>query len=147
LRRENCWSNSGDYSQQRHRDSCRGSIPPLSILYLDVKEYKLKWPNYCQTCNGWGGSTYTYDPSPKGVGLSSGYMIETEPCSDCIDAFICPRCGAYNEAWLRNADTTSPCENCGFEEMETEGLPEEPECYCWYEKSCEQFDSYYPSEE
>lgn len=55
----------------------------------------------CFHCNGEGGHTYTHDPSPPGVGLSSGTMEEWAECYTCggsgLDAsniVPCPFCGS-----------------------------------------------------
>ena len=47
----------------------------------------------CQKCHGTGFLAFKDDPSPAGVSLSSGYMIETEACPDCYGKNVCPVCG------------------------------------------------------
>jgi hypothetical protein len=59
--------------------------------------YAEQWPNYCRTCEGYGGFVSTYDPSPAGVSLSPGWMEDFDPCTCQTDGdwweAKCPRCG------------------------------------------------------
>lgn len=92
-----------------------------------VDEYTKTWPHYCQTCYGWGGQSYRYDPSPRGVSLASGYFEDFEPCPDCIESGKCPRC-------FQSCDTTQDeCPHCHLDFTRPDGLPEPPECLCWME--------------
>jgi len=86
---------------------------------MDTKEYDAKWPKACRKCSGKGEITYSYDPSPAGVSLSSGSMEDTEPCSACFEANHCPRCAeelvsAENFEW-------SKCPTCGWNWAGTDG--------------------------
>jgi hypothetical protein len=92
--------------------------------------YRLKWPRYCRTCNGWGAFYSEYDPSPAGVSLGSGTMTDVEPCRDCSEMGVCPRCGYGNFD-----PEVFKCDNCGW--TERDGLPFAGECVCWHEKSIE----------
>ena len=108
-------------------------------------EYRQKWPNFCKNCSGWGGSYSTYDPSPAGVSLGSGFMYDYEPCGDCLEKGICPRCGKESKRMKKAMEEGTDdftCEHCGWsEEEKTEGMPEEPECWCYYnEKLNPQFE-------
>lgn len=95
-----------------------------------VREYEEKYPGHCETCRGWGGRTYSYDPSPAGVGLSPGCMWDFDPCEDCTCQGKCPRCGEKVEGL---GDENVPCPHCGWTEKDG-GLPEAPECWCFYEE-------------
>ena len=52
-----------------------------------------QWPNHCKTCQGAGAQYSTYDPSPSGVSLGSGQMVDVDVCPDCAEKGICSRCG------------------------------------------------------
>lgn len=73
------------------------------------KEWRVKWPNHCEACGGWGGQHYAYDPSPAGVGLSPGCMYDVDVC-EALPPKTCHRCG---EAGL-DEDGDGPCSNCGW---------------------------------
>jgi hypothetical protein len=129
----------------------------LSANYERLRAaFGLYWPDYCQTCNGLGGSFYHYDPSPGGVSLGSGFMVEFDECPDCIEQGKCPRCGKidYWHSWME--DDPMICPNCEWNSEHAERLhnyvsltgnkkeiqqqcvdafdmhaiPEKPECYC-----------------
>lgn len=93
--------------------------------------YAEQWPNYCKTCGGWGGELYSFDPSPAGVSLSSGSMQDYDPCPDCIDKAICPRCGHVHNLDHDFYCGDAPCDVCGFVEGKTDGMLSPHECYCW----------------
>lgn len=99
----------------------------------EVKQYQTKWPNHCKKCNGWGGFYVRYDPSPAGISLGSGYMTDFDLCLECLEKDVCPRCGKGIKVMEGEYFDTFRCENCGFEEGKTYGLPEEPECFCYME--------------
>jgi len=102
----------------------------------EIEKYTSEWPDYCVACGGWGGHYSSYDPSPAGVSLSPGYMIEYDPCRVCVEQLICPRCGkeTINLVESRGGDTYL-CAGCGWKESTTAGLPQDPphytECTCW----------------
>jgi len=54
--------------------------------------FDLLWPRHCKHCLAWGGQTYRYDPSPPGISLCAGIMEDFDPCPECIERGICPRC-------------------------------------------------------
>jgi hypothetical protein len=90
--------------------------------------YRQQWPRHCTTCEGWGILSESYDPSPAGVSLGSGFMRSEEPCACCYENGICPRCGGEFTQDLLEAET--PCPHCGFHEG-TPGMPPPHECDCW----------------
>ena len=47
----------------------------------------------CSKCGGTGFVVYEDDPSPSGVSLSPGTMMFSDPCPECYEKDICPRCG------------------------------------------------------
>lgn len=100
----------------------------FAIYEFTVQYYKDWWPSYCKFCNGWGGHVSYYDPSPSGVSLGSGYMMETDLCPHCVEKNICPRCGKINSNWKDNID--AHCYYCGWEIDESKGLLEQPTCAC-----------------
>lgn len=88
--------------------------------------WKMTWPNYCKTCNGNGGTAYSYDPSPAGVSLSAGSMEDFDPCEVCASQGICPRCGKpglTNEARGDAETGAGPCMFCGWD-YAIGGIPE-----------------------
>ncbi len=89
------------------------------------------WSNYCRTCCGAGNTCWTEDPSPAGISLSSGSLVFCDPCPDCLERGICPRCG--QQVWDSNDFTGDPvaCPECGWREESPDCLPPEPECRCW----------------
>lgn len=109
-----------------HTQQCRQNQRRLEA---DRREYLRKWPNHCTVCKGWGGDWVEFDPSPPGVSLSPGSMVEFDPCQECAGKGICPRCrsGVGQDLFKQKAS----CPHCGFVESETEGLPDGPECECW----------------
>lgn len=116
----------------KHSYECRKSF---DLYNKEVKEYKKKWPNYCRTCRGWSGEFYSYDPSPAGISLGSGYMTDFEPCPDCYENGKCARCGEqiFNP---EEGDDPEFCPHCGFDfGVKHNGLRLEPECYCEIERS------------
>jgi hypothetical protein len=91
----------------------------------DIGEWCKLWPNYCKTCGGAGVSYSRYDPSPAGVSLGSGDMIDVTICQDCAEKGICSRCG--EQVWDPD-QITYPCSKCGWDG--TDQIPPEPECWC-----------------
>jgi len=112
-----------------------------------VTEYEKKWPNYCKKCNGWGGFWSQYDPSPAGIALAPGYMLDFEPCDQCIEEGICPRCGQTSsliELDVEDGDDII-CPNCNWKSdnncqdmSEMWGLPQPPVCMCELETELKQ---------
>ena len=109
--------------------------------YLETEDtYVAKYPDYCKRCNGWGGAWDRYDPSPAGVSLGSGYMIDFEPCAECVEKGICPRCGKLNDRWLTDLEQVGEvdkCDHCGLDIEDPDGLPEPPECFCGIDEELE----------
>lgn len=99
---------------------------------LAASEFSLQWPHHCETCAGWGGQFYQYDPSPAGVALSPGWMTDFEECPDCMESGFCPRCG-HNMPETWQTDEDDPCPLCGWK-YDTEGRPESPECCCYLDE-------------
>lgn len=97
-----------------------------------VSEYEAKWPNYCRKCKGWSGFWSSYDPSPSGVALAPGSMLDFDTCPECWDKGKCARCSGHvdTDAW----DEGDVCPGCGFIFGGDDGLPAEPECWCGYEE-------------
>ena len=74
----------------KHKAKCLEAMEEVAEAQA---EYDRKWPKHCRECNGWGGFWFTFDPSPSGVSLGSGYMVDANPCEACVEKGICPRCG------------------------------------------------------
>lgn len=79
-----------------------------------IDEYNQKYPYHCKKCDGWGGFYSTYNPSLSGVSLGYGYFTDFNPCQDCYDKGICPRCGekVFSNEDLENGDVI--CSKCGW---------------------------------
>lgn len=105
-----------------HSQLCRQDREKYERL---VKEFKDKYPDYCETCQGWGFFEETYDPSPPGVSLSPGYLTDREPCPDCQEEGLCPRC----KAPITGRELY--CEECDWHWHDS-GMPMAPECSCWH---------------
>jgi hypothetical protein len=82
-----------------------------------TKSYAQKWPSYCQNCNGYGGAFEKFDPSPGGVSLSPGYLVEICPCPECLEQGICPRCAQPIE--------TDHCYFCDWDLDCDHGIPDQ----------------------
>ena len=76
-----------------------------SVMDLTRWMWRRTWPNYCRSCNGWGGA------------VPAGGDVVTDPCEDCLDR--CSRCGAD---MFKDSERRS-CNACGWNYMD--GLPEE----------------------
>lgn len=103
------------------------------------KQWLDKWPNYCTRCGGWGGFWSQYDPSPAGVSLSPGSMVDFDPCG-CSEQARCPRCGSSNT--IDYEDDDQPCSVCGWNwgKGDDDGMPPDPECVCLGKESYENSD-------
>jgi len=120
-------------STESHTGFCKQS---RSAYYEKKAKFISQWRGYCRTCSGLGGKYDMFDPSAAGVSLSPGYMIEFEPCPDCLEKDACPRCG---ERGLDiDPDDRARCGHCSWTEENAESdfsgeycLPPEPECLCF----------------
>jgi hypothetical protein len=120
--------------------------------------YLYEWPNHCKHCAGWGGHSYSDDPSPPGVSLSPGTTDDYDPCEMCHGH--CSRCGVSflevisddvraeileQEKWAYDVqdpdehllmgwvERDDPCPACGWTwgKHPDDGIPIEFECFCW----------------
>jgi hypothetical protein len=99
-------------------------------FHIETSLFIHAYPNHCVECGGWGGKFYHDDPSAGGVSLSSGCMIEFDPCESCVGEGNCPVCG---ESLLDTEDGAAICSHCLWnEESEFKGLPnpDDLECEC-----------------
>lgn len=116
--------------------------------------FAIYWGDHCKTCNGLGGRVFYYDPSPAGVGLSAGWMQDFDPCLDCIEQGLCPRCGKAHDFTEGNPLV---CPHCEWDSEQAynhhnfisllpdnmtdqciaayrfHAIPDEPECSCYEE--------------
>lgn len=121
-----------------HKDTC------ATVEYSDQDErnyaswlhdqdiYRRTWPKHCEKCRGWGAFVETYDPSPQGVSLGSGWMEDYAQCVECLELEQCPRCAG--PAPFVDGVGVNCCTQCGFVEGKTEGIADPPhpaECDCW----------------
>jgi hypothetical protein len=85
-----------------------------------IAEYQARWPNYCRKCNGWGSKTVYDSIEAWGANCS---MPSEEPCPDCLEKDLCPRCGVLMGLDWENI-TYAACPHCGWSEEEADGCPE-----------------------
>jgi hypothetical protein len=117
-----------------HAPECQAR---LDARKAEIAAWIAAWPNHCKRCGGWGGFASTYDPSPSGVTLGHGVMHDFDTCPDCIDKGLCPRCGKELtigpnvRAHPGLESITTLCPACRWQDNETLGCPEPPECFCW----------------
>ena len=119
--------------KHEHTDQCQRQH---TFAKVERARYTARWPRYCHTCKGEGALYYTYDPSPAGVSLAPGSMEDCDPCPDCVERGICPRCGEQvwdDDSWDMFPSTPLVCGLCGWNEHKSNGLPPEGECCCWAE--------------
>lgn len=104
-----------------------------------IQEWEARYPHYCRPCAARGQFFYSYDPSPTRVSLASGTLVDIDPCVECTEKGICPRCGTLawvvdEDGWMDD-DTQTPCPSCGWNwgKQQDDGRPPDYECYCWEE--------------
>lgn len=137
----------------------------LRVLHERLRSaFALKWPNYCTTCNGLGGRIYFFDPSPAGVSLGAGWMEDFDPCPDCLEQGICPRCGAESDSFFEEACV---CTSCGWDSEQADhdhrsifltdadvsdccqkvaaihAIPPTPECFCYEDAMYDEYRDLY----
>lgn len=103
---------------------------------LERRTYLMLWPHRCDTCKGEGYEWISYDPSPAGVALPPGYLIDQDPCIDCLDIGICPRCAtSHVEEPVHYAMLVEDgiCFTCDWDSQFAKSEPPPYECACWYE--------------
>lgn len=102
---------------------------------LQINAYRMLWPNHCRECHGVGGHFDTYDPSPGGVALSPGTMIDFDPCHWCLEEARCPRCATrYGGQLADELIEDGLCIACGWDGQSNASFEPPPyECGCWYE--------------
>lgn len=85
---------------------------------IALVEWRARWPNACQSCGGWGGHGYSYDPSPAGVSLAPGSMQDFDPCEEpgCVSEGFCARCGQPTLSEIPGVfeEGQGPCKDCGW---------------------------------
>lgn len=69
--------------------------------------WREKWPNFCKSCRGWGGSVF-YQSHPYGSTSAQEPLLEL--CDAIADPSICHRC---QNAGL-DEDGEGPCKACGW---------------------------------
>jgi hypothetical protein len=109
----------------KHKDGC------IELQKMEDRElFKQAWPEHCTKCEGWGGFWHSFDPSPSGVSLSAGSMMELDPCEDCVVLGKCPRCGLQDDAEV--SDEFEHCRSCDWRWDFSDGMPEYDICGCEY---------------
>jgi hypothetical protein len=106
-----------------HTDEC---LSAHARWQQDDQQWLARWPHHCRRCGGWGEGSELYDPSPSGVALPPGYIHLSDPCPECVERGLCPRCGASG------LPEDGPCAACGWNH--DDGRPPQPECWCHCEE-------------
>ena len=119
-----------------HTEECR-----KRMLYElgRYKDWRWRWPLYCQSCDATGLVCWSENQSPLGSGMYWPEEFE-EPCEQCILKGKCPRCRhQHDKDWGYDecGEIYKACELCGWEwnKGEDDILPLcEDECTCWQEE-------------
>ena len=122
----------------KHNEWCIAQQEKYKSAKADFEEM---WPKYCKHCGGYGYFMYAYDPSPAGVSLSPGYMIDVDICPECEGADE-PKCSLCGVSFPFGGFTEKQAEEVDGDMVGTKtcgcpinaGMPVEHECVCWYEK-------------
>jgi len=111
-----------------HTEKCREAY--LKWLGLQ-KDYKIRWPNSCDVCNGNGVISYRENLAPHGEGP---WMCEAQDvCDKCTGQGKCARCGTLmDEDWSVEGDEL--CTFCGWNwgRKPDDAGPYDFECSCWH---------------
>jgi len=100
-----------------HTQACRDAFAQYAQV---VTQFWRAYPQACRTCSGVGGFTSTYDPSPAGVSLGSGFLYDTEPCQDC-EGHELPTCALCGQICAEDGERLCACPH--------DASPG-PECFC-----------------
>jgi len=112
-----------------HTKAC---IEYMSKLKKARDDYEVLYPDYCHVCQGTGEILYSYDPSPAGVSLSPGMMIDSDPCLECLQKGLCPRCRKPVPEWDVDFNESATCHFCGWQYLISLGCPVgDDECNCF----------------
>ena len=84
-----------------HTESCKQR-------HANQQAWQLQWPAYCRHCDATGLVLHEHDPSPSGISLSPGVLVDGDPCSHCIEQGKCPRCNHTHDG------DDHPCSECGW---------------------------------
>lgn len=68
------------------------------------EQWVAKWPNYCKSCCGWGGSKFTQHHD-SGPGEQMFDLCEALPATQCH------RCGEQG----LDSEGNGPCKSCGWD--------------------------------
>jgi hypothetical protein len=108
-----------------HTAECQAA---MQKRVAEIAAWQDRWPNHCRTCRGAGASYSSYDPSPSGVLLGSGSMIDVDLCPDCAELGACSRCGWSTYLLEQGEHGTDGCRRCGWDGQDCQ--PPDPECIC-----------------
>lgn len=73
--------------------------------------YRIKYPDYCKSCLGWGVVSFTQS-HPYGSTTASETL--SEPCETCVGNGLCPRCMKPVQCQPDYGDLVLPCPHCGW---------------------------------
>lgn len=108
-----------------HTDKCIAG----DAVYIAAKgtAYRALWPHYCCKCGGRGGFSFYEDV----VGDGGPRMPTYDPCPECSEKGVCPRCGKeVPEDWY---EAEQPCPHCKWNwgKNPDDEYPEYDECECF----------------
>jgi hypothetical protein len=88
------------------------TVHTLACLQARMRDeaYEALWPHSCQACQGWGAPSSAGDPSPPGLSLRVGSLLNANPGPACSEKGICPRCGQPG----LTCKAQEPCTFCGW---------------------------------
>lgn len=114
-----------------------GCLREQATRELERRAYRMLWPCRCSTCYGVGGKWDAYDPSPAGIALSPGSILDWDPCLDCLDLGVCPRCAhkydVESDGFYALIEDNE-CVHCKWKwDRDETHEPPPYECGCWYE--------------
>lgn len=104
---------------------CSAECEKSQSDYLEYeRKFLAKNPNYCRECDGFGIWAEEYDPSPYGVMLGRGTMVDMGPCEACEGQ--CALCRKPKH------ESLSRCPHCRQVPLD-DGKAPAPECFCGFE--------------
>lgn len=100
-----------DYGLEEHRKA-------VEAWQVKYDEAVAKYPDACGDCGGVGLLISTYDPSPAGVSLGSGWVHDVDLCPNCLEDGKCPHCAQKTIEEYEGDDGCYHyrCTACGWDE-------------------------------
>ena len=107
----------------QHTDKCLA----LQKKYADaIRAWEARYPQYCHTCYG-SGFLETRDSVP--YGSTNVTLVGEDPCPQCVEKGICPRCGKFL-IFDPDNDEREICVFCKWDEKNGDPRPPDFEGPC-----------------